>query len=153
MNTQFSWLQLSDLHIYKSTDWNIMRNAYQKLAKVIKPNFLVVTGDFRHKKKNPEYKNALEFLNEIVRIFGLKKSDVFLVPGNHDVDEYPFREEIITTINSKIETNVDAYCQYMNGDSGDLRKGFERYHAFVRDFYGKTVNDDRVNKPSITNKK
>ena len=52
MNTQFSWLQLSDLHIYKSTDWNIMRNAYQKLAKVIKPNFLVVTGDFRHKKKN-----------------------------------------------------------------------------------------------------
>lgn len=148
MNTQFSWLQLSDLHIYKSTDWNIMRNAYQKLAKVINPNFLVVTGDFRHKKKNPEYKNALVFLNEIVRIFGLKKSDVFLVPGNHDVDEYPFREEIITTINSKIETNVDAYCQYMNGDSGDLRKGFERYHAFVRDFYGKTVNDDRVNKPS-----
>lgn len=148
MNIQFSWLQLSDLHIFKSTDWNIMRLAYQKLATVIQPNFLVITGDFRHKVKNPDYKNALEFLNDIVKIFKLKKSDVFLVPGNHDVNNYEYRDANIRDINSNIVSNADAYLKYMNNESGDLRNGFKEYCAFVQDFYGSTVDDDRVKKPS-----
>lgn len=148
MSREFSWLQLSDLHIFDTTDWRIMCNAYRKLAKVIKPNFLVVTGDFRHKKLNPSYKNALDFLNEITKIFNLKKSDVFIVPGNHDVDDFQFRKEIINTINSEISSNADVYCEYLNGGGGDLRKAFENYREFVCLFYGKTVKDERVTKPS-----
>ena len=47
-NSNYSWLQLSDLHIFDYTDWNIMKEAYKRLAKVVHPDFLVVTGDFRH---------------------------------------------------------------------------------------------------------
>lgn len=148
MNTQFSWLHLSDLHIFESTDWNLMRLAFQELATVINPNFLVVTGDFRHKQKNPDYKNALIFLNDIVRIFGLKKSDVFLVPGNHDVNDYEYRSAYVRDINSNVAANVDVYLKYMNNRTGDLRNGFKEYNAFVREFYGSTVNDDRIRKPS-----
>ena len=148
MNKQFSWLQLSDLHIFSSTDWNIMREAYRNLAKVVKPDFLVVTGDFRHKKTNPSYENALHFLNEVTKVFGLKKSDVFLVPGNHDVDNFPYRNEIINTIKLELPENPDVYRRYMNDDTGDLRNAFTQYQKFVSTFYGKTVKDERVKTPS-----
>lgn len=69
MSKSYSWLQISDLHIFESTDWNIMLNAYRDLSKVIKPDFLVVTGDFCHQKKHPSYDNALNFLNQVVIMF------------------------------------------------------------------------------------
>lgn len=70
-NISYRWLQLSDLHIFQSTDWNIMEEAYEKLSSGIHPDFLVVTGDFRHKKYNTSYKDALTFLNKVVDIFSI----------------------------------------------------------------------------------
>lgn len=145
--TGYSWLQLSDLHIFKSTDWNIMEEAYKKLSEVIHPDFLVVTGDFRHKKYNKNYEAALKFLNKIVDIFDIKKEDVFLVPGNHDTNNFQFRKEIITTINSVINSDADAYQQYMSNDNGNLKDAFDEYHRFVKDFYGDTITDERINHP------
>lgn len=147
MKDTFSWLQISDLHIFESTDWNLMLNSYKNLAKVIKPDFLVVTGDYRHKKYNTNYKHSLDFLNKLVEYFNLKKEDVFLVPGNHDVNGYNYRTEIITTIRSNINNKVDAYYDYITDKSKDLRNAFSEYCEFVRDFYCDEVNDDRVHKP------
>lgn len=148
MSKSYSWLQISDLHIFESTDWNIMLNAYRDLSKVIKPDFLVVTGDFCHQKKHPSYDNALDFLNQVVIMFNLKKEDVFLVPGNHDAKSFEMRKEIITTIRTNVETDADVYTQYMNGGTSDLRQSFIEYSKFVCDFYNGEVNDDRVKKPS-----
>lgn len=148
MKRQYSWLQLSDLHIFKSTDWNIMQGAYEKLAEVVRPDFIVVTGDYRHIKTQPDYAFALEFLNKIVKIFGIEKECVFLVPGNHDINEFNYRTEFITTINTKLQQNADAYVEYMNGKDKDLRSAFRDYSAFVRDFYGGKVTDARTTTPS-----
>ena len=63
------WLQLSDLHIFYSTKWNIMIKSYEELAKVFSPDFIVVTGDFRHIKRNKSYDQALTFLNKLSEIF------------------------------------------------------------------------------------
>ena len=148
MNNTYSWLQLSDLHIFESTDWNIMLDSYSKLAEVIKPDFLIITGDYRHKKHNTDYTFALKFLNKLVEIFKINKSDVFLVPGNHDVNDYHLRNEIITTINESINTNPDIYYNYMNDNTTDLRNAFAEYHSFVKQFYGDEVNDDRIKEPA-----
>lgn len=148
MKKEYSWLQISDLHIFESTDWNIMKIAYKKLAKKIKPDFLIITGDYRHKLKNNNYKIALNFLNEIIRLFNLDKHDVFLVPGNHDVNNFDVRNEIITTIKTKTDLNPDTYTQYMEHNNKDLRQAFDEYHSFVCDFYGDSVDDSRVKSPS-----
>ncbi|MDD6810557.1 MAG: metallophosphoesterase [Lachnospiraceae bacterium] len=148
MEKQYSWLQLSDLHIFESTDWNIMQREYESLAEVVKPDFIVVTGDFRHKTKQPSYAPALSFLNKIVNIFGVKKECVFLVPGNHDVNDYQYRKEIIASINTEISKNADAYKQYMDNGPGDLHNAFCDYCSFVRSFYGDEVSDDRYKTPS-----
>lgn len=148
MSKNISWLQLSDLHIYESTDWNIMLDAYKKLSKVVKPDFLVFTGDYRHKKNNNNYVNSLKFLNEIVDIFGLQKKDVFLVPGNHDVNDFPYREELLSSIRERIDTYPDTYLKYMKNDAKKLTQAFSEYSEFVKDFYDQKINDDRVNSPA-----
>ena len=70
-----SWLQFSDLHILKSVDWNLMMDSYRSLAERLHPDFIVITGDYRHKKyeENYDYSETLEFLKEITKLFSVKK--------------------------------------------------------------------------------
>lgn len=142
------WLHISDIHIYDCTDWNFMLGGFEKLAKKLKPDFLVVTGDFRHKVDQPSYDKALDFLNHIVRIFNLNKEDVFLVPGNHDVDDLPLRNVVIEHIVPKIGDNPDAYTAFMHtGSESSLEKAFDSYNEFVQRFYENTIDDGRVKRP------
>lgn len=138
------WLQLSDLHIFYSTEWELMVKGYEELATVFKPDFIVVTGDFRHIKEQKSYKNALDFLNKIAEIFSVKKKDFFFVPGNHDVQDFYSRDEIICKIRSEIETNSDCYQKYK------LLRAFKNYDSFIRSFYAEALNknDERVKNPS-----
>lgn len=144
---KFSWLQLSDLHIFESSEWNMMIDGYEKLAKKIHPDFIVVTGDYRHIKLRPDYSAALSFLNKIVEIFKLKKEDVFLVPGNHDIEDYEFRKETIRLISDEIDINPDIYIEYMK-KTMCLSMAFNNYTEFVRSFYGNEVKDIRSLEPS-----
>lgn len=134
------WLQLSDLHIFYSTEWEIMLKSYEDLAKVFKPDFIVVTGDFRHKTKNNSYKDALEFLNKLATIFSLSKENFFFVPGNHDVGSFRMRKEIIVTIRSSVESNPDCYTEY----NGKLERAFREYNQFIKDFYKEEIPADDV---------
>ncbi len=145
--SEINWLQISDLHIYDSTDLNMMLDSYRKLAQKISIQFLVVTGDYRHKKDHPDYTEALNFLNKIVSIFKLDKNDVFLVPGNHDVENYEMREEIIENIQGKIEKVADQYVSYMDTSNICLGNAFGKYCDFVHNFYDGKVADERVTKP------
>lgn len=142
------WLQLSDLHIFYSTEWEIMLNSYKELSTVFKPDFIVVTGDFCHKVKNGKYDAALKFLNSLSEIFSLGKENFFFVPGNHDADDFAMRDEIITTIRGKIEDDPDVYQQYCASKQKNLHRAFKRYCTFVNDFYGDLIDDDRVKNPS-----
>lgn len=148
MEECYSWLQFSDLHIFDSTDWTIMQDAYERLAEELKPNFLVFTGDYRHIKNNPSYEDALVFIRKMVAAFHLKNEDVFFVPGNHDVNTFTHREEIVTTIKTKVERSPEIYGEYLKKDESDLRHGFREYSEFVTAFYGEEVTDDRIKKPS-----
>ena len=148
----FSWLQISDLHIYDNSYQTLIECAYDNLSKKINPDFLVITGDFCHYKDYPEYDRALYFLNYLVKIFRLKKEDVYLVPGNHDVHikDFPQRADCVNKINENIYSNPDSYLPYMNKDSNDLRNSFVEYDRFIRAFYGDELNEDdcRITTPS-----
>lgn len=142
------WLQLSDLHIFRSTAWEIMLQSYVELSEVFKPDFIVVTGDYCHKRDNKTYDDALTFLNELANIFSLDKANFFFVPGNHDASNFKTRKEKIATIRSAIENNPDCYLEY----NKDLQKGFKAYCNFVRKFYGSSLSadDERIKNPSDT---
>ena len=146
----FSWLQISDVHIYDNSYYKIITSAYENLAKKIKPDFIVVTGDFCHYNDYPHYDRALSFLNLLVEKFKLKKDNIFLIPGNHDVRTFPTKDECISKINESVDDNPDAYIPYMNRDIKDLRQSFSDYEKFIRSFYGNALkkSDCRITNPS-----
>ena len=139
-NIKASWLHISDLHVFPEADTTLMLDDYKELAKIISPQFLVVTGDFRHKKYKTDFSLACDYLELLIGIFNIDKQDIFLVPGNHDVNSYDGREDAISDIclHSK-KNDYNFYSKYL------LNKGFSEYTDFVYKFYnGSGVADARI---------
>ena len=149
-NVLFRWLHISDLHVFDTTEMDLILKSYKVLAKRFRPDFLVVTGDYRHlERKNSTFDTGLRYLNEIVTIFGLEKKNVYLVPGNHDVNNFPFRNKYISAIRAELETNGDAYASKKE----KLLEGFRDYSAFVQKFYedaSLSPDDPRIRRPAET---
>lgn len=148
-----SWLQLSDLHVFKESDTTLMKDSFKELAEVIHPQFIVVTGDYRHlgHKQESTFDLAADYLTYIISCFGIEKEHVYLVPGNHDVTDSLARDGAISDIVEHTEARNEYYKKYSTGKGLEftLEKGFDEYNAFVSSFYaGSNVKDDRVNKPS-----
>lgn len=143
-NIKASWLHISDLHVFPEADTTLMLDDYRELAKIISPEFLVVTGDFRHKRYKTDFSLARDYLELVTSIFGIDKKDIFFVPGNHDVNYYDGRTDAISDIclRSK-EGDYNVYSKYL------LSRGFSDYDNFVREFYNSTdVTDSRITDPS-----
>lgn len=142
-----SWLHISDLHVFPEADTTFMLDDYRELAKIISPEFLVVTGDFRHKKYGTDFSLAMQYLEELISIFNIDKKDIFLVPGNHDVNNYDGRKNDISEICLQSEEgNYNAYSKY------SLNRGFTDYDRLVREFYsGIDIDDSRITDPSGIN--
>ncbi len=87
-------LHISDLHIVGKADKSKTRlddtfqkrfiDAVSKSENKIK--YIVITGDIADKAQEIQYKNALAFLNAVVKELKVDKKNVVLCPGNHDVD-------------------------------------------------------------------
>lgn len=145
-----TWLHLSDIHfkIGASYDENIvLEPLLEDIAERIReddlqPDFIALTGDLAHSGKPAEYAIAANFLDKLIRTTALSKSRLFVVPGNHDIDQSlvgaksVFNESIKDSL---IVNNVLA--------DADLRKifmsRFKGYRDFVNDYFdGQLTFDD-----------
>ena len=151
MNKNFSFLQISDLHIFNSSLDILQKDDFKKLGEEMKPSFIVVSGDFRSLNGDSKFDHAKEFLEEtVLPTFNLGKEHVFFVPGNHDVSIVDGDAKIE---NEKIKEILDG-LNNSNPDINDndivyLKKRFEEYESFVKDFYkGSGVDDKRIINPS-----
>ncbi len=102
----FSWLHLSDIHskhgnLDSQVDWNIVLNALETDVNnwVIgrnpggqcppKPDVVFVTGDISNtgnSRASDEFATVGRRLEHVVKMLDLQEKDVYLIPGNHDVD-------------------------------------------------------------------
>lgn len=152
-NDTLTWLQISDLHICRSTDWTVQRKALLDLAQKIKPDFIIATGDFRHLRYNKKFDDALNFLNDLQKITGLNKEDFFLIPGNHDVNvrTTQTRKKNIAQIYDNLDSvktsakTIDTFTDTMLIQSvKQLLPAFSEYNDFVKAFYNNEVSDQRI---------
>lgn len=95
-NNFIQWLHLSDFHVGK--DHYGERELFKSLIKHIKekPKFdlLFITGDIVNSGKESEYLSYCEaFLDPLLESID-KTFDIFIVPGNHDLDRS--KEEFVT---------------------------------------------------------
>jgi predicted phosphodiesterase len=136
-------LHLSDFHfkadnLSQDVVTSSLSMKIEELCKIdAKPNLLIITGDIAFSGKQDEYKKAKEFIDKILKHSGIQIENVFIIPGNHDVDRskieakfikwwYSFCNEsdltdILTSADAfpKIHATTSAYFeflqQYMSG--------------------------------------
>ena len=101
---EIRWIQLSDLHMFVSTDVERQKKAlYEQFGE--KTDFIVVTGDLH--QYGTDYAMTLDLLNTLVTQFGIEKTDVVIVPGNHDVFTSDKRKEVVRKIDENIEVKTN----------------------------------------------
>lgn len=130
------WLHISDLHIKQCTQWNNMISWFENYGTKNHVDFIVVTGDLHSFREG--YDDTKEFLEKLICYFGLTKQDIFIVPGNHDIDSIPnwkYREECLSNIINQSKVQEDAYRKYID----DIKECFGKYKQFVNEFYGDVI--------------
>ena len=131
-DTEYAWIQISDLHLFDNTELNTLKAAYNRLPHKEDVKFLVITGDLHQYKT--DYSKTKKFLEDLLDIFDLKKSDIFIVPGNHDSGECDSKEAFTNYIETTVDKDQDCYRNYFV--KGKLIDCFQKYNEFIKDFYG-----------------
>lgn len=134
-NVEYAILQLSDLHIFDNTEWNMMQKAYAKLPLKDKIGCVVITGDLHQYADG--YDKTIDFLDKISKTFQLNKNDIFIVPGNHDSEECENKDAYTCFIEKNVDLNPDCYREYFV--KGKLIDAFKKYNRFVKSFYGSNI--------------
>lgn len=111
----FSWLHLSDLHFghgdsayawdQKSVLDSLISDVEEALRawpELPRPQAIMVTGDIAFSGSalsSQEYEEAERFLVKITTLLGIERKDVYLVPGNHDVQR-TVRPDLVEEVRS-----------------------------------------------------
>jgi len=97
---------------------------------------VIVTGDIAYSGMKDEYAAAGEWLADLTDAIGCKRTDVQMIPGNHDVD----RNEITNTLETVLfafqaggEYWLDRHLDHKE-DCEKLYRRFEAYKGFALDY-------------------
>ena len=89
----FTWLHVSDFHIRSGDpyDRDVVLRALTKSVKDFRergrrPDLIFATGDIAFSGKTAEYELATQFFDDLIEAAGLKRRNLYVIPGNHDVD-------------------------------------------------------------------
>ncbi|MDD2477252.1 MAG: metallophosphoesterase [Dysgonamonadaceae bacterium] len=150
---ELSFIHLSDIHFVKSsndpsdidkdlrdaiiTDLEI--NARENLENVAG---ILVTGDIAFSGSRKEYEIAKEYLNRVCNVFYINPSDVYCVPGNHDVNQSVVNgSDLIFAAQNAVDekrTIDDAdktFSKYISDNNFNaLFKPIDEYNEFAKRF-------------------
>jgi deoxycytidine triphosphate deaminase len=146
-----TWLHLSDWH-QRGRDFNRQRVVEQLLKDVenrsrIDPrltqlDFMVFSGDVAFSGQPEEYEAAVTYLfKPILEVVSLDPSRLFIIPGNHDVDQTVF--ELLPDTILRPFTEEEVCYDWLTEDRKRQRilEPFTRYREFVEGFTGHTGSE------------
>lgn len=145
---QINWLHISDIHYhYSSYDSQRIREEFLKVVSDIHKNQIIdlifCTGDLADKDGSYN-KNLIDYLCQISAAAGVRKSNFFIVPGNHDHNRntsydtlqkiYEYKNDIKEDILSSrdIASNIENILKF---DKDILLNSFDTYKQLCSDFY------------------
>ena len=151
MDTLFRWIHLSDIHTGhgdRAYGWDqalvlaeIVRDiARQRKAQPEPPiDAVLVTGDIANTgagRNATEYDDAATWLRQVGEAAGVEAAQIFLVPGNHDVnrgaDKDDAVKQLVTDLRDGTKSLDDALAD--PGQRALLARRMERYLAFASAF-------------------
>lgn len=151
-NVLACWVHLSDLHFgHPDTthgwDQQLVLNKLLRDLEELKadkevpcPSSALLTGDIAFSGSvlnDNEYSKANEFLQQLIKCLNFDKKDIFLVPGNHDIQREAKENKrdaarLVNAIRAGTETIEDALKDL--NDRMHLFNRLSAYHQFAKDF-------------------
>ncbi|GAB6120002.1 metallophosphoesterase family protein [Dysgonomonas termitidis] len=150
-NMPLRLLHFSDIHFYNYKDarWDkdreIQNEIIQDLSRVLKDdstqiNHILICGDIAFSGKDEEYEDASQWINNVCLKTGCENQNIFLIPGNHDVN----RSQISLACNELRsvlrEQNIEKYDDLLEKawlrkeDKDVLLLPFIPYYKFVKKY-------------------
>jgi len=135
------FVHLSDIHFGQEKDGGtnaenadakkrLIEDAHAEVRKLYgNAHGVIVTGDIAYSGQEKEYALAAEWLAELTDAIGCERTDVQLVPGNHDID----RAKITNTIDSvlfSIREGGDEWLDKHLDNEDDCKVLYERFDAY-----------------------
>jgi predicted MPP superfamily phosphohydrolase len=151
---QITWLHISDLHWRKSQAYGAQivaralledlkhRDKIANGGELSHIDFILFTGDLAFASRPAEYKLARQFLSELLQIARVRKSRLFIIPGNHDVDREAISPEARSAIKRlKDQQSIDDLLSSRDTRIASMRR-FHSYRRFFNDYLGPYLSFD-----------
>jgi predicted phosphodiesterase len=153
-------LHLSDIHFTKSSGTTVhdldadvrnelLRDASQLTQDIGAATGVLVTGDIAFSGQRAEYERAASWLLEFCRAIGCTEENVWVVPGNHDVDRSLANSKITKTLQESIrsrgEASIDSELREIFSDAQSasaLLAPLAEYNKFAAPFQC-SISDER----------
>lgn len=133
------WLHVSDIHMNKrGVDNHRMR---QKLLEYLnsgnmKFDYIFLTGDLRYAPEGDFDENTAAYLKELCATAGVELCNLFIVPGNHDIErDHALRCKAAKSLfenEKKYDSKVGVIHESI---LADLKAGREQFLAIIREIY------------------
>lgn len=143
-----TWLHLSDLHFlapdrrYYAEQSRLLNSLQEDILQVIskghKPDFIFITGDVAFSGGEQEYDEANAWIKRLLSATGLNESDVFTVPGNHDVQRAKATDKPVSELTHRALRHdpkpLDGILDHVADVSYVLWPKFEEYTSFASSY-------------------
>lgn len=139
-------LHISDIH-YNDSDWDI-QEIFDEFIKALeawkktnncKIDIVCITGDIAASGKTEEYNLIISKIKKIIETAGCNTENLFIIPGNHDVQEFNKLSDEQKAYLEKIYTNREDVNEIILNDSNKYKHfldKFNNYYHFITNLYG-----------------
>ena len=134
-NPKVRWGHISDLHIEPDDpdQQKVLEELANDISNFTPLDFLVVSGDIAHSGNEKEYSVAKTFMDTLCAKTGLNKKQLFLVPGNHDINWNAIEEIVNMGVRDYLNSAGSLLQFFSNGKhKSNRQKIFKRLVNYMR---------------------
>ena len=128
----------SDIHLHRDVRARLIDDARELAANEpkCKTDGIIVTGDIAFAGKEAEYLEAGKWLDQLAKAVGCRRTDVLVVPGNHDIDRDEITAGCDVFLERMLELGEEELERYLQDprDSEVLYGRFKNYRAFAEGY-------------------
>lgn len=141
------FVHVSDIHfgqerggkkvVHDDVKARVIDDAAQMVAEVGgKAAGILVTGDIAYAGKRNEYQDAGTWLDQLAEAICCKKTDVYVVPGNHDIDLALVSPGVQHLLSSALDGGEEALDAIIGNeiDRESIYKRFSEYRPFAEGY-------------------
>ena len=91
---------------------------------------VIVTGDVAFSGKKSEYDSAAQWLDRLTQAIGCEKTDVLVVPGNHDIDRDRITPLAELMLGRVVEGGTDELERFLANDHQATELLYDKFHDY-----------------------